>query len=254
MKQEKYYYSDPLKDEFSGIEKKTISIDENYKYINKNIFYKIASFFVYNAVRFFAFIHCKLKFSYKIKNKQVLKKHKREGYFMYGNHTLLGGDAFFPTIVNFPKKPYVIVNADNVSTKGTKNLVMMLGALPIPTKMSGMNVFKNAMEKRHVQNHPIVVYPEAHIWPYCTFIRPYLPTSFRYPAELNSPVYASTTTFQERKHRKTPKVTIYIDGPFYPDKHLSIKENQLKLHKQVYDAMVERSKNNNYTRIIYEHK
>ncbi len=261
MKKEKiedkkvFYYTDPLHDEFSGIKKNTITVDKNYKYISKNPFWNLTSFLIYRVfVTPFVLAHCARKFKYKIENKKVLKLHSHEGYFVYSNHTLMGGDAFFPSIVTFPKKPYLIVHADNVSSKGTKNLVMMLGAIPIPTKLNGMPKFKEAIEKRWVQGHPIYIYPEAHLWPYYTGIRPFESTSFKYPAELNSPVYASTTTFQKPKRGKNPKVTIYIDGPFYPDKALSVKENQQKLRDQVYNAMIERSKNSTYEVIKYERR
>ena len=252
---EVFYYTDPLHDEFSGITKNTITVDKDYKYLSKNPFWNLASFFVFRAVLTpFAFLHCKRKFKYRIENKKILKKHAHEGYFVYGNHTLEGGDAFFPGIVNFPKKPYIIVHPDNVSTKGTKNFIMMLGALPIPNKFSGFPKFKAAVEKRWAQGHPIYIYPEAHLWPYYTGIRPFEATSFKYPTELNSPVYASTTTFQKQKRGIAPKVTIYLDGPFYPDPNLSVKENQQMLRDQVYHAMLERSKNSTYEVIKYEQR
>ncbi|MCQ2381806.1 MAG: 1-acyl-sn-glycerol-3-phosphate acyltransferase [Clostridia bacterium] len=249
------YYSDPLNDEFSGISKKTITVDKNFKYISPNPIWKIISFFIYRIILTpFCYLHCKRKFKYKIKNRNMLKQLRHDGYFVYANHTLEGGDAFFPSIVNAPKKPYIIVNADNVSTKGTKNLVMMLGAIPIPTKFNGIPKFMDTIKTRWQQHHPIYIYPEAHIWPYYTGIRPFEATSFKYPAELNSPVYASTTTFQKPKRGKIPRITIYLDGPFYPDKNLSIKDNQQKLRDQVYEAMLERSKNSTYEVIKYERK
>ncbi len=252
---EVFYYSDPLHDEFSGITKNTITVDKNFKYMSKNPFWRLASFFVYRVILTpFVYLHCKLKFKYKIKNRKVLKQHKHDGYFVYSNHTLVGGDAFFPSIVNAPRKPYIIANADNVSTKGTKNFIMMLGAIPIPTKLDGMSKFINTIKTRWAQKHPIYIYPEAHLWPYYTGIRPFESTSFKYPAELNSPVYVSTTTFQKAKVGRAPQVTIYIDGPFYPDPQLSVKENQQLLRDKVYQTMVERSKNSTYEVVKYERK
>lgn len=250
-----FYYSDPLHDEFSGITKNTITVDKNFKYISKNPFWRLISFLIYRVILTpWVYLHCKRKFKYQIVNRQALKIHKHDGYFVYSNHTLMGGDAFFPSIVNAPRKPYIVVNADNVSTKGTKNFIMMLGAIPIPTKLNGMPKFINTVRTRWAHKHPIYIYPEAHLWPYYTGIRPFESTSFKYPAELDSPVYASTTTFQKPKRGRAPKVTIYIDGPFYPDPNLSVKENQQKLRDEVYKAMLERSKNSTYEVIKYERK
>lgn len=252
---EVYYYTDPLHDEFSGITKKTITVDKNFKYISRNPLWRLVSFFIYRVIITpWAYLHCKCKFKYKIVNRQAFKQHKHDGYFVYSNHTLMGGDAFFPSITNAPRKPYIVVNADNVSTKGTKNFIMMLGAIPIPTKLNGMPKFISTIKTHWAHKHPIYIYPEAHLWPYYTGIRPFEATSFKYPAELDSPVYASTTTFQKPKRGRVPKVTIYIDGPFYPDPNLSVKENQQKLRNEVYQAMVERSKNSTYEVIRYERK
>ena len=70
--------------------------------------------------------------------------------------------------------------------------------------------------------------------------------SFRYPVEENKPVFCFTTTYQKRKFSKLPKVTVYIDGPFFPDANLSLKDNRKKLRDLVYETMLERSKNSTY--------
>lgn len=250
-----YYYSDPLNDEMLSQKGKEVKVDRNFKFISKNPIWKVFSFLVYRLILTpFAFIHCKIKFGFKIFGKEKLRKHKKEGYFVYSNHVLAGGDAFFPSIINFPKKPYIVVNAKNLKTLGSKSLIMMLGAIPIPNGFDGMIEFKKAIKKRFEQKNTIVIYPEAHLWPYYTKIRPFLSTSFKFPAELGSPVYCTTTTFKRRKHWKTPKVQIFVDGPFYPDPKLSIKENQQKLRDEVYETMLERSKNSTYEVIKYEQR
>ena len=254
-KQKIYYYSDMLNDEMIGGSGKEVKVDRNFKFISKNPIWKAFSFLVYRLILTpFAFLHCKLKFGFKIIGKEKLKKHKKDGYFVYSNHVLAGGDAFFPSIVNFPKKPYIVVNAKNLKTLGSQNLIMMLGAIPVPSGFDGMVEFKKAIRKRFEEKAIIQIYPEAHLWPYYTGIRPFLSTSFKFPAEMNAPVYCSTTTFRKRKHFKTPKVEIFIDGPFYSDHNLSVKENQQKLRDEVYGAMIERSKNTNCEVIKYEQR
>ena len=47
-------------------------------------------------------------------------------------------------------------------------------------------------------------------------------------------------------------MVIYVDGTFYPRKDLEdIKEQQEDLRNQVYNCMVERSKNSNFQYIEY---
>lgn len=96
---EVFYYTDPLHDEFSGITKNTITVDKDFKYVSKNPLWRLISFLIYRVIITpWAYLHCKRKFKYKIINRKALKIHKHDGYFVYSNHTLVGGDAFFPVL------------------------------------------------------------------------------------------------------------------------------------------------------------
>ncbi len=50
MKEVTYYYEDELNDEFSGITRNKIVVDESFKYIHNNIFWKIAEFIVHRII------------------------------------------------------------------------------------------------------------------------------------------------------------------------------------------------------------
>lgn len=252
MEQKIIYYTDESVDDFGGGERKTITVDDTYPYIRRNPLWHIASFIVYRIIMTpFAFFYDKIKFRHKIINKKILKKADGNGYFMYGNHTLYGGDAFIPNMINFPKKTYTVVHADNLSLKGTKTFIELNNAFPLPTSTKGMRNFLNAMEKRVVQGNVIQIYPEAKVWPYYTKIRPFKNGSFRYPVKFNEAVYCFTNTYHKRKHSKKPKVITYIDGPFYPDKTLSSKEQEQQLSDIVFTTMSERAKLNTYEFVKY---
>jgi hypothetical protein len=194
----------------------------------------------------------KIKFQHKCVNKRVLKKYKRNGYFMYGNHTLMAGDAFIPHLINFPKKTYIVVHPDNVSVKVSRPIVEMCGALPLPDTLTASKNFLSAMNRRIKSGGIIQIYPEAHIWPYYIGIRNYSSASFRYPIKMNYPVFVVTNTFHKRKFSKVPKIITYIDGPFLPDLTLPPKQQELKLRDMVYSAMKSRSEENTYQVIEYQ--
>ena len=98
----------------------------------------------------------------------------------------------------------------------------------------------------------ITIYPEAHIWPYYTKIRPFKDVSFKYPVQLNAPAYCFTNTYQSYgKNNDKIKIVTYIDGPFYPNKELPPKQSQKELRDRIYNCMVERSKNSNIEHIKY---
>ena len=103
-----------------------------------------------------------------------------------------------------------------------------------------------------------MIYPEAHVWPYATKIRqfPQGDRSFIYPVRNNVPIFAMTTTYHKskKKGQARPDMTVYLDGPFYPDPKLNDDENRAKLAKEAYDSMVKYSKKNSYEYFQYRKK
>lgn len=245
------YYKDELNDEFSGIKRKLKVIDESYKYIPTNKLWIFLSKIVYGVVFVAGFLYTKIKFGLKIQNRKALKPYKKTGYFLYGNHTQVPGDGFIQSIVSFPKKNYVIVNSDNVALKGTEHLILRLGAMPIPTTIKGFNNFYTAIEKRCQRGNSIVIYPEAHIWPYYTGIRNFPKTSFLYPVKFKKPAFSFTVIYKKRRFFKTPGIIVKIDGPFFADETLTTGHAAQNLRDMVYDAMVARSKESDCEYIRY---
>ena len=152
----------------------------------------------------------------------------------------------------YPKRNFLIVNPVNISLKGTGTLVEMLGAMPIPSNKSAMKNFLNAIKQKTNKGYAITIYPEAHIWPYYTKIRPFKDVSFKYPVQLEKPAFCITNTYQSygRNNQKI-KIVSYIDGPFFPSKELTLKEQQKELRNKIYNCMDERSKNSNIEHIKY---
>lgn len=243
------YYEDELNDEFSGTKIDARIIDESYNY-SKNLLWDFCSFIMQNFLSMpIKTIYAKVKFNLKFVGKEKLKQCKKQGCFIYANHTQNFLDTFLPSLAIYPKRNFLIVNPENISLRGTGWLVEMLGAIPLPgTKNASKNFFKT-MEKKISKHSSLTIYPEAHIWPYYTKIRNFKETSFRYPARLNVPVFSITNTYQ--KNGKKIQMVSYIDGPFYPNSNLSEKEASIELRNAVHEAMVERSLNSNVEEIKY---
>ena len=132
----------------------------------------------------------------------------------------------------------------------------MLGAVPIPSSIRGMGKYRKGIEKLIEMKHVIAIYPEAHIWPFYTDIRPFGTESFHYPIDLNVPCFSFTNIYIKRTLGiiKMPKVRTYIDGPFYPDINLDKKERIIKLRDEIYSAMKKRVNENpkyEYAKYIY---
>ena len=228
------------------------NISEHYKYIHKNIFYKMWSFITYRLIATpLAFVYYKIINPVKFVNKKVLKQCKNNGYFIYANHTNQFGDAFCPALICFPKKPYVIVNPDNIAMPFLGRCLKMWGAIPTPNTINASKNFNIAIKHHLKHNNPILIYPEAHLWPYYTKIRNFPSTSFRYPVKLNKPVYCFTTIYKRKKFSKKPRTEIYIDGPFFIDTSIPEKEAQHKLRNEIYTQMKQRSLLSNYNYVSY---
>ncbi len=245
------YYQNELEDEIIDFKIKKKEINEKYKYIHKTPFYKILSFITYRLIAFpIFFSYFKIFKRIKYINKKVLKKYKNTGYFVYSNHTDKLSDGISPSLICFPKKPYIIVNSDNVSIPILGRLTPMWGALPLPDTLSSAKNFNNAIKLLSKKN-PIIIYPEAHLWPYYTKIRTFKETSFKYPIRENKPVFTFTMVYNKPKHFKKPVQKIYIDGPFFPDKSLNELEQTINLRNLVYNKMNERASLSDYEYLTY---
>lgn len=245
-------YFDEINDDFVKLDKTPPKIDENYKYIHKNIFWRISRFICYRCIAMpIGYFILKIGLKNKIKNRKVLKEVKKTGYFLYANHTQEVGDAFLPTFAVRPKGVFVVIHPNNFLLPGLGKALPLLGGIPLPDTLGAMRNFKSAISQIIENKKCITIYPEAHVWNYYTKIRNFPATSFRYPVELNKPCFCMTTTYQKSKRSKKPKTITFVDGPFYPNESLPLKERIQDLRDRVFNCMQERSSQSNYEYIKY---
>ena len=84
IKNKVIYYKDELNDEFSTAKIIPRKIDENYKYIHKNIIWNICAFIIQNVLSVpIKYLYAKIKFRVEYIGKEKLKPYKRKGYFIY---------------------------------------------------------------------------------------------------------------------------------------------------------------------------
>lgn len=252
MKEKKIRYYDSFTDDFEHTANQDFKLPEDYKWVRDGFFAKVLSAFIYGLALLFSSIYCKFFLHMKVSGRKNLKKAKG-GYFIYGNHTQPLGDVFIPALCAFPKRIYTLVSTANYGIPVIGKLLPYLGALPIVNSLYGIKELNKAMEYRLKYGHPIVIYPEAHVWEYYTQIRPFNDTSFRFPVKFNSPAFAMTVTYRKSKFFKKPIMEVFVDGPFYPFGNSS-REKSEHLNKEIFSAMTERSGNSNFEYIKYEKK
>ena len=149
----------------------------------------------------------------------------------------------------------------NLKVPGIGKFLPLIGGLPLGKTKAEKQAFHAAADKRLEQGNCLVIYPEAHVWPYATKVRkfPAGDRSFVYAVRNNLPIFTMTTTYHKRKDKRRgdlPRMDIYIDGPFWPEIGKSEEENRADLAKKAYDSMVKYSKKNSYEyfKYIKKHK
>ncbi|MGI6201809.1 MAG: lysophospholipid acyltransferase family protein [Eubacteriales bacterium] len=249
-----FYYDDELCDDFAGLNIKRCTVDKNFRYLRNSLLWRLCSLFLYYFVAYpIVWFYMRVLMRVRFVNKEAVRQCGKNPYFLYGNHTGFF-DAFTPNLISFPRRNKIIVAADTVSIKGIKNLVQMLGAVPIPTDISGIKNFVRAVDTYH-KSHNITIYPEAHICPYYNGIRPFSDASFGYAIRHNSPVIAFFTAYSKPKGflswLRKANITFYVSNPLYPDEGLAGREARKNLRDKVYNFMLEKSKHSNYEVVKY---
>lgn len=258
MKNKVIFYSDELNDDFAPTKGKIRDkkITEKYNYLHeKNFLWQVAAFFWYRIIATpVAYLYMYLFKGLRVKNKKALKKIKG-GFFLYGNHTQLAGDAFAPSIISFPKKAHILVASDSVAIPIIGLLTHKIGALPLPDDLGGMRNFLKALSLALQKKRVITVYPEAHIWPYYNKIRPFKDTSFAYPLKYNVACAAFVVVYRKRKIFKKlpPKPTVVISEPIYPQQ----VSGKAELRDKIYRFMSETAQKEasyEYIKYVYKEK
>ena len=238
-------------DDFVHSKNREYCLPDDYAWLDERPRRRILSAAVYRSAWIFSFLYVRLFRRIKIKNRRAVRQYRKSGCFLYGNHTQPVGDVFTPAYICGRQRIYTVAGQENLGLPVIGRLLPYLGALPVPDALPQMKRFLEAIRRKITEKCCVVIYPEAHVWPYYTGIRPFPLTSFRFPVECDAPAFCMTTTYQKKRHGKEPQITVYIDGPFYPDKKLSKKEAQKKLHDEIFSCMQRRSLHSSYEYIRY---
>lgn len=243
MEKHKYfYYFDELNDDFANNGIETKPLPDDYEYLPKSILYRIVHPVANLIMLLFLIVVNALTDGYRVHNAACLRKgrDRRKGYFVFANHTTWIGDAVIHPTMAIPKQVYTVVHPDAISIKGASTAIRMLGAMPRPASRLNFIRFMEAAGRMYENGNPVVIYPEAHIWPKYNKIRPFPDVSFGIPARLGAPCYVKSTVYRlDRKGHSYSEV--WYDGPIYPDTSLPLQESRKKLRNQVYDILCSRT-------------
>lgn len=256
-KERVFYYTsetdDPIKTKEQ--EKKVeVGLPEGYEFIPKHWWTRVYSAVLFRVFWIFGQWYERWYWQTKFHGRGKLKKAKGKGYLIYANHTNPFHDVFGPAIAA-DRRIFTIISPVNLKIPGIGPILPYIGGLPLGKSAEEKKAFNEAADKRLAQKKVLVIYPEAHVWPYATKVRkfPAGGRSFKYAVRNDLPVYSMTTTYHRRMKRKKgdlPRMEVYLDGPFYAEGK-SDEARQDDLAKKVYDSMVKYSKNNTYEYFRY---
>ena len=255
-----YYVSeedDPIKT--NEQEKKIeVGLPEGYEFIPKNPFVKMYSAALFRIFKLFGQYYERGYWKAKFYGREKLKAARGKGYVIYANHTNPFHDVFGPALAA-DRRIFTIISPVNLKIPGIGKVLPYIGGLPLGKTTDEKKAFNDAVDKRLAQKKVLVIYPEAHVWPYYTGVRkfPAGDRSFKYAVRNNLPIFTMTTTYHKRKNKKKgdlPRMDVYVDGPFWPDPKLSEDENRAKLAEEAYNSLVKNSKNSTYDYFEYKKK
>lgn len=249
MSGDKTRYYAAYDDDFTETADQAFTLPEDYRFVRTDLGSRLLSGLIYGVALAFSAVYCRLVLHMRIRGRACLRG-IRGGFYIYGNHTQPFGDVFIPALCVFPRRIYTVVSPANYGIPVIGKLLPYLGALPLIPSLRGYRELMQAMEQRLDAGHPIVLYPEAHVWEYYTGIRPFPEAAFGYPVKFDKPVFAMTATYQKSKLFRRPRMTVWLDGPFAAAGDTA-KQKAASLHDAVYRTMLERSRSSNYAYIRY---
>lgn len=255
-----YYESeedDPIKTDEQ--EKKVeVGLPDNYEFIPKHWLVRVYSAILFRIFWIFGQWYERHYWQAKFYGREKLKEARGRGYLIYANHTNPFHDVFGPAVAA-DRRIFTIISPVNLKIPGIGKLLPYIGGLPLGKTIEEKKAFNTAVDKRLRQKKVLVVYPEAHVWPYATKIRqfPAGDRSFKYATRNNLPIYTMTTTYHKRKDKKhgdLPRMDVYIDGPFWPNLEKGDDVARADLAEKAYDSMVKYSKKSTYEYFVYRKK
>ena len=237
------YYKDELNDDFSGLDIEVKPLGEKFQYIRKGRLFKAFEYVFYYWVMIpVVYMLQKIVSHQHFANRKLLKQAGKEGCFLVSNHTQVQNDSYIGPLGMFPKKCFIISNPDVLSLRGMRLGMQAYGVIPLGSNLDEKKSFLHCVETRIQEGKAVIVYPEAHVWPYYTKIRPFDDQAFWYLSRLKKPMFVLTNCYQRRRFFKKPKIVTYADGPFYPDPELSQIDAAKQLRDIAYETMCNRTR------------
>lgn len=196
------------------------SIGENYKFENRNIFYRIYAAIIRVLVYILIPIVGKVTCRYKIRGKKNLKAVRKKGAVLVANHVHPLDACIICAAMMRRRKIRIISLKENMDIPFVGKLIKALGCIPLADTYRGMMKFNETIYKLLEKKKLVLFFPEASLWPNYRGIRPFHKGAFGFALKANVPVLPLVFTFEKNRKGKTRMV-------------LNVKEPIMSLNKSV---------------------
>ncbi len=221
-----------------------IKFDENYHFINKKWYFKIArivmGFITFTLGRLIS----KILNGTKIKGKRNFKKHRKElknGVMSVCNH-IHPHDYIAILALAFPKLPNHPAWINGMKGK-ERMLIRLNGGIPLGESLKAMYKMQEAFNDRLQNKGWVHFYPEGSMWSFHEAIRPFKKGAFQIAIKNEVPILPFTYTFREPGFiyklfgKRKKLLTLHIGTPLYPNKELPFREQVEELKDRTHKVM-----------------
>ena len=223
-------------------------VNEKYKYVPTNIFFRIISWIVYYIIAVpILSILLKLVYDFKIEGKENIKN-LQGGAITVSNHVLVLDCAMVGLAVCGKKKIFYTTQSESFQIPFVRKLIKLLRAIPIPKGVKNKERMVKEISNLLKDNKFVHFYPEAILYPYCNKIRHFKNGAFDLAIKNDVPVVPIVIKFRQpkgiRKILKRKKdATLKILEPIYFENILK-EESQENLDNNLKNNLENISKNN----------
>ena len=250
MMEKTFYYND-FTDDVVESRDQDYALPDDYEWVRKGWWNKVKYALAYALAFILAEVYLRLVLRAHFHSRKLLREYRKEGYFVYGNHTQPVGDPFIPIVGCLGRRVFGLAGTANLGVPVFGKLLPYMGALPVTATRIGQQKLSEAITTRIGEGKVVFMYPEAHVWPYYTQIRPFSNAAFHYQQQLEKKGFTLTTVYRKPKFGKRPRIDIYADGPFVPDKGLKPREQRQQLHDEVMASMQKHASLSDYEYVEY---
>lgn len=212
----------------------SFEVPQGYDYLMKGRLRTFWHYFVLSIVALLLYPFNTLWYGLKIRGRKHLKALRGIGFVSVSNH-VHPMDCTFVNLAMFPKRLYYMTLSSNFKIPVIRWIIRILGAIPIPEKVSSKKEMLEAMEQALYTGSAVHIYPEGILRPYYPHLRKCKSGAFHLAYTAGKPIVPMVMTYRKPRGiyalKRKPCITLTVLEPILPNKTAPKSEEVLRLQK-----------------------